>query len=487
MFNKFDTKIQELKYEVLKELIRRRYEGNMDNIYTEIPKKIVPGPKATMRCCIYKERAILQERIKLGLGGNKSDPNVIEVIDEACDECPVGGIYVTPACRGCLNHMCMQSCPKGAITIVNNRPVIDKEKCIECGRCVQSCPYNAIIHQQRPCVQSCKVKAITMNEEKKARVDINKCIMCGACVYQCPFGAIQDKSFIMDCIDLLQKSENNSKYKVHAVIAPAIVSQFKYAAIEQVNTGIKKLGFHQVTEAALGADVVLYHEAGEFKEKGLMTTSCCPSFVMFVEKNFPELKQYISSSNSPMVEAANIIKRTDPTAKVVFIGPCTSKKMEFRLPKTNGAIDCVISFEELQAFLDARDIDVASLEPTPLDNASYYGRIFAKSCGIAQGIRAVGEEMGVTGINPIAMSGIDQCRMNLLKLKMGRAAENFFEGMACDGGCINGALCLHHGMRNMVDVDNYGKSAKEKTIDGSVKLYKMSLEAEEKRKNQVKK
>ena len=481
MFNKFDTKIQELKYQVLKELIRRRYEGDMSDIYTEIPKKIVPGPKATMRCCIYKERAILQERIKLGLGGDKSNPNVIEVIDEACDECPVGGIYVTPACRGCLNHMCMQSCPNGAITIVNNRPVIDKEKCIECGKCVQSCPYNAIIHQQRPCVQSCKVKAITMNEEKKARIDMNKCIMCGACVYQCPFGAIQDKSFIMDCIDILQGSENNTKYKVHAVIAPAIVSQFKYAAIEQVITGIKKLGFHQVTEAALGADVVLYHEAQEFKEKRLMTTSCCPSFVMFVEKNFPELKQYISSSNSPMVEAANMIKRTDPNAKVVFIGPCTSKKMEFRMPKTKGAIDCVISFEELQAFLDARDIDVASLENTPLDNASYYGRIFAKSCGIAQGIRAVGESMGVEGIVPIAMSGIDQCRMNLLKLKMGRAAENFFEGMACDGGCINGALCLHHGMRNMVDVDNYGKSAKEKTIDGSVKLYKMSLEAEEKR------
>lgn len=481
MFNKFDTKIQELKYQVLKELIRRRYEGDMSDIYTEIPKKIVPGPKATMRCCIYKERAILQERIKLGLGGDKSNPNVIEVIDEACDECPVGGIYVTPACRGCLNHMCMQSCPKGAITIVNNRPVIDKEKCIECGKCVQSCPYNAIIHQQRPCVQSCKVKAITMNEEKKARIDMNKCIMCGACVYQCPFGAIQDKSFIMECIDILQGSENNTKYKVHAVIAPAIVSQFKYAAIEQVITGIKKLGFHQVTEAALGADVVLYHEAQEFKEKRLMTTSCCPSFVMFVEKNFPELKQYISSSNSPMVEAANMIKRTDPNAKVVFIGPCTSKKMEFRMPKTKGAIDCVISFEELQAFLDARDIDVASLENTPLDNASYYGRIFAKSCGIAQGIRAVGESMGVEGIVPIAMSGIDQCRMNLLKLKMGRAAENFFEGMACDGGCINGALCLHHGMRNMVDVDNYGKSAKEKTIDGSVKLYKMSLEAEEKR------
>ena len=475
MFNKFDTKIQELKYQVLKELIRRRYEGDMSDIYTEIPKKIVPGPKATMRCCIYKERAILQERIKLGLGGDKSNPNVIEVIDEACDECPVGGIYVTPACRGCLNHMCMQSCPKGAITIVNNRPVIDKEKCIECGKCVQSCPYNAIIHQQRPCVQSCKVKAITMNEEKKARIDMNKCIMCGACVYQCPFGAIQDKSFIMDCIDILQGSENNTKYKVHAVIAPAIVSQFKYAAIEQVITGIKKLGFHQVTEAALGADVVLYHEAQEFKEKRLMTTSCCPSFVMFVEKNFPELAKYVSHSVSPMVEAAMLIKRTDPTGKVIFIGPCASKKLEYKLPKTQGAIDSVLSFEELQAFLDARDIDVASLEETSLDNASFYGRIFAKSGGIAQGISDVAAEYGIEGIKPLAMNGIDECRAALMKLKLNRATENFFEGMACDGGCLNGALCLNHGPKNIVDVDKYGASAKEKTIDNSVKLYKLSL------------
>ena len=478
MFNKFDTKIQELKYQVLKELIRRRYEGDMSDIYTEIPKKIVPGPKATMRCCIYKERAILQERIKLGLGGDKSNPNVIEVIDEACDECPVGGIYVTPACRGCLNHMCMQSCPKGAITIVNNRPVIDKEKCIECGKCVQSCPYNAIIHQQRPCVQSCKVKAITMNEEKKARIDMNKCIMCGACVYQCPFGAVVDKSFVMDAIKILKESENGEKYHVYAVIAPSIVSQFKYAKIEQVVTGIRRLGFHQVVEAALGADITLYHEAQEWKEKGILTTSCCPSFVMFVEKNFPELAKYVSHSVSPMVEAAMLIKRTDPAGKVIFIGPCSSKKAEFRLPKTKGAIDCVLSFEELQAFLDARDIDVAALEETALDNASFYGRIFAKSGGITQGIADVAKEMGVEGVKPLAMNGIDECRAALMKLKFNRATENFFEGMACDGGCLNGALCLNHGPKNIVDVDKYGASAKEKTIENSVKLYKLSLDAE---------
>ena len=470
----FDTAVQKLKYDVLKAIIRNEYEHCYDNIYIDIPKEISPGPKATMRCCIFKERAIVQERIKLALGGDKNNPNVVEVIDIACDECPIGGIFVTPACRGCIVHRCQEVCPRDAIQIIDHKAVVDKSKCIECGKCTQACPYGAIIHQKRPCVSSCKVKAITVGEDKKAVIDNKKCIACGACVYQCPFGAIVDKSMIMESIAILKYAEMKGTH-VYAVIAPSIVSQFKYAKIEQVVTGIRKLGFHQVVEAALGADITLYHEAEEWKEKGILTTSCCPSFVMFVEKNFPELAKYVSHSVSPMVEAAMLIKRTDPEGKVIFIGPCASKKLEYKLPKTQGAIDSVLSFEELQAFLDARNIDVGSLEETSLDNASFYGRIFAKSGGITQGIADVAKEMGVEGVKPIAMNGIDECRAALTKLKFNKATENFFEGMACDGGCLNGALCLNHGPKNVVDVDKYGASAKEKTIDNSVKLYKLSL------------
>ncbi|MEG2493538.1 MAG: [Fe-Fe] hydrogenase large subunit C-terminal domain-containing protein, partial [Rikenellaceae bacterium] len=287
-------------------------------------------------------------------------------------------------------------------------------------------------------------------------------------------GAIMDKSFILDVINILKGSENNKKYKVYAVIAPAIVSQFKYAHIEQVVTGIIQLGFHQVVEAAMGADITLFKEAEEFAEKQLMTTSCCPSFVAFIEKNFPELVKHISGSVSPMIEVAQLIKRGDPTAKVIFIGPCASKKKEFRLAKTGGAIDCVISFEELQAFIDARDIEISTLEDTVLNNASFYGRIFAKSGGIAQGVADVGATMGLTDVRPIVMSGLEQCKMELLKLKVGRSEGNFFEGMACEGGCLNGPLCLSHGAKNVVDVDKYGKAAKEKEITNSVNIYKLS-------------
>ena len=474
MSNKFDTYVQQLKYQVLKEVIKKAYEDDLINCYKDIPKTISPGPKPISRCCIYKERAIIEERITLAMGGNKENPNSVEVIEIACDECPIGGMYVTPACRGCLVHKCVEVCPKEAIRIENHHAVIDKEKCIECGKCTTACPYSAIIKQKRPCIESCKVNAISVDEEKKAVIDNDKCISCGACVYQCPFGAISDKSLVLDVIDILKKSDNNKNYKVYAIIAPSIVGQFDNTTPEQIVTGIMKLGFHQVVEAALGADVALYHEAEEFKEKGILTTSCCPSFVMYVEKNFPELAKYISSSVSPMVYVGQLIKKSDPTAKVVFIGPCTSKKIEYKLEKTENAIDSVLSFEELQAFFDARNIDMESLDETVLNNASFYGRIFAKSGGIKQGIEKVAKDLGVEDLKPVAMNGIDECKVNLLKLKMGKSLENFFEGMACNGGCLNGALCIHHGPKNVVEVDKFGLKAKEQDIKNSIDLYNLN-------------
>ncbi len=470
---KFDTYVQQLKYQVIKEVIKKIYADDLVNCYRDIPKLISPGPKPIARCCVYKDRAVLEERINLALGGNKDNPNPIEVIDVACDECPVEGIYVTPSCRGCLVHKCVEVCPKGAISIVNHRAQVDKSKCIECGKCTTVCPYSAIIMQKRPCMVSCKVNAISIGDDKKAKIDNDKCISCGACVYQCPFGAISEKSNILEAVSILRESNNNEKYKVYAVIAPSIAGQFDNVTPEQVVTGIMKLGFHQVVEAALGADIALYQEAEELKEKGKLTTSCCPSFVMYIEKYFPELKEYVSDSFSPMVYTADLIKKSDPTGKVIFIGPCTSKKVEYKSEKAHGAIDSIISFEELQAFFDARSIDIESLEETVLNNASFYGRIFAKSGGIKEGITEIAKEKGVD-VKPVAMNGINECKINLLKLKLGKAEENFFEGMACDGGCLNGALCIHHGPKNVAEIDKFGKKAKEQDIKNSIKLYELS-------------
>mgnify|MGYP000773886711 CR=1 FL=1 len=305
---KFDTKVQYLKYKVLREVVRLAYADELAERAIDIPKTIIPGKTPTMRCCVYKERAILAERVKLAMGGDRSNPNVIEVLDIACDDCPVSGHVVTEACRGCIAHRCSSACPRGAISFDDNHHAhIDPDKCINCGKCASVCPYSAIQNHVRPCERACKVKAIQQGENHVAHIDDSKCIACGACVYQCPFGAIQDKSFLLDAIHIIRDSENNQKYKVYAVVAPSISSQFVYAKLGQVITGLKELGFFSVVEAALGADMVAYREAKELAEKGFLTSSCCPAFVEMIEKHFPKLIPNISHTGSPMTLIARYI------------------------------------------------------------------------------------------------------------------------------------------------------------------------------------
>ena len=475
MLYKFDTKVQYLKYKVLREVARHAWNDTLLDNILEIPKTIVPGNTPTMRCCVYKERAILGERVKLAMGGDKTNPNVIEVIETACDECPMGGYEVTNACRGCLAHRCMDACRFGAITFDSNHVAhIDKNLCKECGACSRVCPYTAIISRKRPCENACKIKAISMNENKAAAINNDKCIACGACVYQCPFGAITDKSFILDVIDIIKKSENNAKYKVYAVVAPTISSQFKYAKLGQVITGLKKLGFHTVIEAALGADMVAFAESKELAEKGFLTSSCCPAFVSYIEKSFPQLLPYVSHNLSPMGAISKYIKDTEENCRVIFIGPCTAKKAEVQKDSVRPYVDAALTFEELQALFDSRDIDIMELEEGMLDNASYYGRIFARCGGLSDAVAEGLKEHGIDDfeLNACSCDGIEACRTALLKKSKDKLDANFIEGMACIGGCIGGAGCLTHGERNKAEVDKYGREAYEKTITDAISMLK---------------
>lgn len=465
---KFDTKVQYLKYKVLREVARHAWSDELQENLLDIPQSIIPGNEPTMRCCVYKERAIISEYVKLAMGGRKCNPNVIEVVEIACDECPMGGYEVTNACRGCMAHRCEDVCKKGAITFDEHHSAhIDKSKCVDCGACAKVCPYSAIVNRKRPCLQSCKIKAISVGENKSAKIDNDKCISCGACVYQCPFGAIMDKSFILKCIELIKNSENNTKYNVYAVVAPSISSQFTYAKLGQVITGLKKLGFSTVMEAALGADMVAYAESEELAEKGFLTSSCCPAFVSSIEKMFPELKEYISGNLSPMATVSKYMKeKVDKNAKVVFIGPCTAKKMEVQKETVRDYVDVAITFEELQALFDSRDIEITELEESTLDNASYFGRIFARCGGLADAVEQALKEHGCDDFELKALScdGIEECRLALLKKKKGVLDANFIEGMACNGGCIGGAGCLTHNPASRVKVDRYGKEAQDKSI-----------------------
>lgn len=472
---KFDTKVQHLKYKVLREVARLAWNDTLLDHVLDIPKTIVPGNTPTMRCCVYKERAILGERVKLAMGGDYENPNVIEVIDIACDECPMGGYEVTNACRGCLAHRCEDVCRFGAITFDENHVAhIDKTKCKECGSCAKVCPYTAIIGRRRPCENACKIKAISMNENKAAAIDNSKCIACGACVYQCPFGAISDKSYILDVIDIIKKSENNTKYKVFAVVAPAISSQFTYAKLGQVIRGLKELGFHTVIEAALGADMVADAESKELVEKGFLTSSCCPAFVSYIEKSFPALLPFVSHNLSPMATIAKYIKEHEAPCKVVFIGPCTAKKAEVKKDSVKEYVDTAMTFEELQALFDSKDLDITSLPEDILDNASYFGRIFARSGGLSDAVAEGLKEHGDTDfeLKPCVCDGIEACKIALLKKSKNMLDANFIEGMACIGGCIGGAGCLTHGEKNKSEVDKYGMEAYEKTICDAISVLK---------------
>ena len=312
-----------------------------------------------------------------------------------------------------------------------------------------------------------------MNDEKSAIIDNEKCIACGACVYQCPFGAIMDKSFILNVIDMLKKSEQGKNFKVYAIVAPSISSQFSYAKLGQVISGLKQLGFYTVVEAALGADMVAQAESRELAEKGFLTSSCCPAFVAYIKKAFPQLLPYVSHNLSPMATIAQYIKDKEPGVKTVFIGPCTAKKAEAQLETVKPYIDAVLTFEELQALFDSRDLDLSALPEDLLDNASYFGRIFARSGGLSDAVAEGLKEQQIDfDLNACACDGIEACRMALLKKSRNALDANFIEGMACIGGCIGGAGCLTHGEKNKADVDKYGMLAHEKTIADAVSILK---------------
>lgn len=462
----FDTEVQFLKYRVLKSVSRRAFNGTLLKELPNIPNEIIPGPKPTTRCCIYKERAIVNERIKLALGGNPDNPNVIEVINIACDECPVAGYKVTEACRGCIAHRCEVACKFGAIYFDRNQKAhIDKDKCVECGACSKVCPYSAIANHKRPCEVACKVKAITMDNNHTAVINNEKCIQCGACVYQCPFGAIVDKSYILDAIEMLKNKE-----EVYAIVAPSISAQFVYATLGQVVSGIKELGFTGVIEAALGADLVAYYEAIELAEKGFLTTSCCPAFVNFIKKNFPDLEKHISHNLSPMAMIAKVIKEARPNCKTVFIGPCTAKKAEAQKEEVKKYVDCVLTFEELIALFGAQNLDIKTLEESPLEDATLFGRSFARSGGVTEAvIQSIKEQNLNFDLNPITCDGIENIRLVLAKANKGLIDNNFIEGMVCSGGCIGGPCALTHATKDRSLIDKHASKTSKKEILENIK------------------
>ena len=465
----FETHVQEIKNEVLREVAELTWEGRFQTGILDIPEKIIPGPEPTTRCCIYKERAIVGSRVKLALGGDKADPNLVEVLPIACDECPVTEMMVNDACRGCLATRCVHTCPRDAISVANHKARIDPTKCIMCGKCIPVCPYGAIVKNLRPCERGCPAGAISMGEDRKASINHEKCISCGNCVYQCPFGAIMDKSFIVDVIHMLMGAQRWG-YHVWAAVAPSVAGQFPGASFGQLASALKKLGFHDVMPVSYGADLVALEESKELAEKGMLASSCCPAFVNYVEKNYPALAEtMVSKTPSPMVMTGRVIKEKDPGSRVVFIGPCVGKKQEFQLGKTMGAVDCVLTFEELNAMFEAKKVGPEEMDEAELTESSGYGWRFAASGGVSGAVAQAMKEQGVEfPLKAIPCSGVEECKLALLKASKGLLDGNFIEGMICDGGCIRGPANLIRAQRNKVELEKQAKLTDDVTLQKDI-------------------
>ena len=437
---KIESDTRRLKHDVLTRVAELAYQGKLNSeTIDEIPFEIIPGRQPHFRCCVYKEREIIHQRVRLAMGkmpnGMQPTTAAVTVIPAACEGCPIQRYTVTENCQKCLAKKCMAACPFGAISMSGRGAWIDPNKCRECGRCAAACPYNAIADLVRPCRKACPVGAIEIGDEKLADIDQEKCISCGACMQACPFGAISDRAQILPIIEDMRAGRH-----LVAMIAPALEGQFgANVTMGQLRNAVKALGFDAVYEVGLGADAVSMSEAEELLEHlkaGLkMTTSCCPAFVNMIRKHFPRLQPHVSTTVSPMAALSRWLREKYPQHKVVFIGPCVAKKTE----EIEGGPDYVLTTEEIVALLDARKIDPEQMEDAEQE-ASAYGKGFASSGGVTGAVmKAIAEMEGeVPAISAQRCNGAAECKKALQLLQAGKFDLDFIEGMACEGGCMYG-------------------------------------------------
>ncbi|SJZ47530.1 4Fe-4S dicluster domain-containing protein [Garciella nitratireducens] len=480
---------------VFAEVARLAYEDVDLNHLEDSTYYLLPGERAIYRENIFRERAVIGERLRMALGmdvrsaGDMGpmhegfdkidinervyEPPLVNVISFACEACPTKTVKVTNTCRKCLAHPCENQCPVNAITIEKTAAVIDQEKCIKCGKCIEACPYSAIIKYDRPCASVCGVNAIGSDELGRAKIDHDKCVSCGRCISECPFGAIADKSQIYQLIKAIKSGK-----EIYAIIAPSFVGQFgALTKPDQVIEGIKKLGIKDVVEVSLGADITTINEAKEYLEKvpderPFMGTSCCSAWSFMVRKLFPKEYQYISDSSSPMIYTAQYVKQDHPNAQVVFIGPCISKKLEALEEKVAGYVDFVITFEELMGMFIAKDIEISDLEVDKnIQDASTSGRGYAISGGVADAVTSVAKELEPDReIKTECAQGLHQCVKMMKLAKAGKKNGYLLEGMACNGGCIGGPGTLTSINRVRKDVTKFSEQSPYQTPFHNEKL-----------------
>ncbi|MDF2635510.1 MAG: Ferredoxin hydrogenase [Pelosinus sp.] len=336
----------------------------------------------------------------------------------------------------------------------------------------QSCPP-----EERNCEKACPLRAISRDDFDRVSIDQEKCLGEGHCVQACSFGALAEKSQFVPLIKLLKQHS----HPVYVSIAPAFVGQFGPDVTPgKLRSALLKMGFTDVLETALYADLITMKEAFEFDEHVktdqdfMFTSCCCPVWIKLIENKFPDLMEHISPSVSPMVASARVIKEFEPEAKVVFIGPCIAKKSEAMLPDLKGAIDYVLTFQELATIFEATGIDPADQDDNEKAVASWGGRVYAYTGGVSAAVATTLEKLiphKSQKLLPLKVDGIPDCQKLLEQIRNGQLTANFIEGMACKGGCVGGPGRLIPPEQGRENVQNYGNTAISSTPVENPQVY----------------
>ena len=295
------------------------------------------------------------------------------------------------------------------------------------------------------CIRHCPVKAIRFSGNQ-AHIIGNECILCGHCFVVCPQNAKEIADGTEKARVLLQ-----SGAPVIASLAPSFIANYDGIGIESMRKALKKLGFYDVEETAIGATIVKneYERILKEEDRDVIISSCCHSINLLIQKYFPAALEYLADVMSPMQAHSVDIKKRMPEAKTVFIGPCVAKKDEAE--HYEGIVDAVLTFEELTKWLKAEGIE---LEHETDKNDESRARFFPTTGGILKTMAKDAE-----GYTYLALDGVENCISALKDILSGKIHKCFIEMSACVGSCIGGPVMeKYHNtapIRDYITISNY--------------------------------
>lgn len=333
--------------------------------------------------------------------------------------------------------------------------VIAKNKCDSCGpesKCESSCVFEAIE----------KVNG-------KIYIDPQKCSGCGICIDACKTGNLIENKEIYPVLENLAGQDK----EIYALIAPAFVGQFgKMASVGKLRSALKRAGFAGMVEVAAFADMLTLKEALEFdyhiNKKGdfQLTSCCCPVWIAMIRNVYHDLVGHVPGAVSPMIAAGRVVKKLHPKAMTIFIGPCMAKKKEAKEPDIADAIDYVLTFQEVAELFDALGIKPEELEEDEREHSSRAGRIYARTTGVSEAVSITVEQLDPQKeIKVVAeqADGVRACKALIERILKNETEANFFEGMACEGGCVGGPKAIIDKEIGKELVNVYGDEALFKT------------------------